>query len=131
VVGLPEVAELPVVLGLIDVGAVVRVAVVRAAEVVGASVAVVSGAEVSVEVGDVVVGADAVGGGAWAGREPSELPTVPVGGGRTSRYSASTARKSRDSSRVEVRSLSFSSVAGNRPGIIHPRCPAHRSGPPA
>jgi hypothetical protein len=124
VVGLSEVAELSVVLGLVDVGTVVRVAVVRAAEVVGASVVlVVSGAEVAVEVG-------AVGGGAWAGREPAEPSTVPVGGGRISRYRASTATKSRDSSRVEVRSLPFSSVAGNRPGIIHPRCPAHRSGPP-
>jgi hypothetical protein len=77
-----------------------------------------------------VVGTDVVGGGAWAGREPSALLTVPAGEGRTSRYRASTATKSRDSSRVEVRSLPFSNVAGNRPGINHSRCPAHRSGPP-
>ena len=91
---------------------------------------VVSGAEVAVEVGDVVVGTDAVGGGAWAGREPSALLTVPAGGGRTSRYRVSTATKSRNSSRVEVRSLPFSNVEGNRPAITHPRCPAHWSGPP-
>ena len=90
---------------------------------------VVSGVEVAVEVGDVVVGTDAVGGGAWAGREPSELLTVPAGGGRTSRYRASMATKSTDNSRVEVRSLPFSNVAGNRPAITHPRCPAHRPGP--
>ena len=130
VVGPPGVAELLLVPGVVDVGAGVRVVVVGAAEVVGAPVAVVSGAEVAVELGDVVVGTDAVGGGAWAGREPSELLTVPAGGGRTSRYSASTATKSTDSSRVEVRSLPFSNVAGNRPAITHPRCPAHRSGPP-
>jgi hypothetical protein len=131
VVGPPGVAELLVVPGVVDVGAGVRVVVARAAEVVGApDVPVVSGAEVAVEVGDVVVGPDAVGGGAWAGREPPELLTVPAGGGRTSRYSASTATKSRESSRVEVRSLPFSNVAGNRPAITHPRCPAHRSGPP-
>jgi hypothetical protein len=124
VVGLPEVAELSVVLGMVDVGAGVRVVVARAV------VPVVSGAEVAVEVGDVVVGRDAPGGGAWAGREPSELLTGPAGGGRTSRYNASTATKSTDSSRVEVRSRPFSNVAGNRPAITHPRCPAHRPGPP-
>jgi hypothetical protein len=117
-------------LGLVDVGAGVPGVVVRAAEVVGVPVVPVSAAEVAVEVGDVLVGGDAVGDGAWAGREPPEPLTVPAGGGRTSRYSASTATKSRDSSRVEVRSLPFSNVAGNRPGIIHPRCPAHRSGRP-
>jgi hypothetical protein len=107
VVGLPEVAGLSVVLGLVVVGAGVGVVVVRAAEVVGALVVVVvvSGSEVAVEAGDVVVGTDLAGGGAWAGPEPSALFVVPVGGGRTWRYSARTATKSRDSSRVEVRSL--------------------------
>jgi hypothetical protein len=110
VVGLPEVAELSVVLGLVDVGAVVRVLVVRAAEVVGAPVAVVSGAEVGVE----VAGADTVGCGGSACREPFALLVLPTGGGLTSRYRVNTARKSRDSSRVEVRTLPFSSVAGSR-----------------
>jgi hypothetical protein len=105
VVGLPEVAELPVVLGLVDVGAAVRVVVVRAAEV-GASVASVSGAEVP-------VGADAVGAGP-ACREPITLLVLPTDAGLTSRYRVNTARKSRDSSRVEVRSLPFSTVAGSR-----------------
>jgi hypothetical protein len=114
VVGLPEVAELSVVLGVVHVGAVARVVVVRAAEVVGAPVADVSGAEVAVEVGEVVAGTDAVGGGASAGREPPELLVLPAGAGLTSRYRVNTARKSRDSSRVEVRSLPFSSVAGSR-----------------
>jgi hypothetical protein len=84
VVGLPEV-ELSVVLGVVDVGAVVRVVVVRAAEVVGAPVAVGSGAEVAVEVADVVAGTDAVGGEGPACREPSELLVVPTGAGLTSR----------------------------------------------
>jgi hypothetical protein len=106
VVGLAEVAELPVVLGLVDVGAVVRVVVVRAAEVVGAPVVVVSGAEVA--------GADAVGCGGSAWREPFELLVLPTGAGLTSRYRVNTARKSRDSSKVEVRTLPFSSVAGSR-----------------
>jgi hypothetical protein len=83
VVRLPEVGELPVVLGLLDVGAVVRV--VRAAVVVGAPVAVVSGAEVAVEVGDLVAGTDAVGGGAPAEPGPPWLPVLPAGGGRTCR----------------------------------------------
>jgi hypothetical protein len=130
VVGLSEVAGLSVVLGLVVVGAGVGV-VVRAAEVVGAlvGVVVVSGSEVAVEAGDVVVGTDLVGGGAGAGPEPSALLVVPVGGGRTWRYSARTATKSRDSSRVEVRSLPCSSVVGNRGAITRHRCPAHRSGP--
>jgi hypothetical protein len=110
VVGLPEVAELPVVLGLVDVGAVVRVVVVRAAEVVGAPVAVVSGAEVA----DVVSGTDGVGCEGSACREPLELLVLPAGAGLTSTYRVNTARKSRDSSRVEVRSRPFSSVAGSR-----------------
>jgi hypothetical protein len=130
VVGLPEVAGLSVVLGLVEAGAGVGV-VVRAAEVVEAPVvvAVVSGPEVAVEAGDVVIGTDLVGGGAWTGPEPSALLVVPVGGGRTWRYSARTATKSRDSSRVEVRSLPCNSVAGNRGAIMRHRCPAHRSGP--
>jgi hypothetical protein len=120
-----------VVAGLVVVGAGVGVVVVRAAEVVGALVvvAVVSGPEVAVEAGDVVVGTDLVGAGAWAGPDPSALSVVPVGGGRTWRYSARTATKSRDSSRVEVRSLPCSSVAGNRGSLTRHRCPAHRSGP--
>ena len=75
------------VLGVVDVGAVirVRVVVVRAAEVVGASVAVGSGAEVAVEVADVVAGTDAVGGEGPADREPSELLVSPTGAGLTSR----------------------------------------------
>ena len=112
-VGLAEVAELSVLLGLVDVGAVVRVVVVvvvREAEVVGAPVAVVPGAEVAVE----VAGTDAVGCGGSACREPFELLVLPTGAGLTSRYRVSTARKSRDSSKVEVRSLPFSSVAGRR-----------------
>jgi hypothetical protein len=84
VVGLPEV-ELWVVLGVVDVGAVVRVVVVRAAEVVGAPVAVGSGAEVAVEVADVVAGIDAVGGEGPADREASELLVSPRGVGLTSR----------------------------------------------
>jgi hypothetical protein len=80
VVGLPEVAELSVVLGLVDVGAVDRVVVVRAAEMVGAPAAVVSGAEVA----DVVAGTDVVGRGS-ACREPSALLVVPTGAGLTSR----------------------------------------------
>ena len=83
-VGLPEV-ELWVVLGVVDVGAVIRVVVVRAAEVVGAPVAVGSGAEVAVEVADVVAGTDAVGGEGPADREPSELLVSPTGAGLTSR----------------------------------------------
>ena len=83
-VGLPEV-ELWVVLGVVDVGAVVGVVEVRAAEVVGASVAVGSGAEVAVEVADVVAGTDAVGGEGPADREPSELLVSPTGAGLTSR----------------------------------------------
>jgi hypothetical protein len=113
VVGRPEVAELPVVLGLVDVGAAVRVLVVRAAEV-GAPVASVSGAELAVEVADVVAGTDAVGCGGSACREPFALLVLPTGAGLTSRYRVNTARKSRDSSRVEVRSLPFSRVAGSR-----------------
>lgn len=85
------------VLGLVDVGAVVGVVAVRAAEVVGASVAVVSGAEVA--------GADAVGCGGSACREPFELLVLPTGAGLTSRYRVNTARKNRHSSKVEVRSL--------------------------
>lgn len=86
--GLLEFAGLPVVLGVVDVGAVVRVVVVvvvvvRAAEVVGDRVAVVSRAEVAVGVGEVVVGTEVVGGGAWAGPEPSELLVLLAGGGRT------------------------------------------------
>ena len=117
------------VLGLVEAGAGVGVVVVRAAEVVEAPVvvAVVSGLEV--EAGGVVVGTDLVGGGAWTGPEPSALLVVPVGGGRTWRYSARTATKSRDSSRVEVRSLPCNSVAGSRGAIMRHRCPAHRSGP--
>jgi hypothetical protein len=84
VVGLPEV-ELWVVLGVVDVGAVVGVVEVRADEVVGAPVAVGSGAEVAVEVADVVAGTDAVGGEDSACREPSELLVVPTGAGLTSR----------------------------------------------
>jgi hypothetical protein len=80
-VGLPEFAELSVVLGVVDVDAVVRVVVVRAAEVVGAPVAVGSGAEVA----DVVAGTDAVGCEGSARREPSELLVVPTGVGLTSR----------------------------------------------
>jgi hypothetical protein len=105
VVGLPEVAGLPVVLGLVDVGAGVRV-VVRAAEVVGVSVAVVSGTAVA--------GTDALGCEGSACREPCALLVLPAGAGLTSTYRVNTARKSRDSSRVEVRSLPFSSVAGSR-----------------
>jgi hypothetical protein len=84
VVGLPEVAEFPVVLGLVDVGAAERVVVVRAAEV-GAPVASVSGAELAVEVADVVAGTDAVGWGGSACREPFALLVLPTGAGRTSR----------------------------------------------
>jgi hypothetical protein len=106
VVGLPEVAGLPVVLGLVDVGAGVRVVVVRAAEVAGVSVAVVSGTEVA--------GTDAVGCGRSACCEPFAMLVLPTGAGLTSRYRVNTARKSRDNSRVDVRSLPFSSVAGSR-----------------
>jgi hypothetical protein len=81
VVGLPAVAELSVVLGVVDVGAPVRVVVGRAAEVVGAPVAVGSGAEVA----DVVAGTGSVGCEGSACREPSELLVVPTGGGLTSR----------------------------------------------
>ena len=109
------------VLGLVDVVAVVRVVVVCAAEVVGAPFAVVSGAEVAVGAADVVAGADAVGCGGSACREPFELLVLPTGAGLTSRYRVNTARKSRDSSRVEVRSLPFSSVAGSRPRITSHR----------
>jgi hypothetical protein len=110
VVGLPEVAGLSVVPGLVDVGAGVRVVVVRAAEVVGVSGAVVSGAEVA----DVVSGTDGVGCEGSACREPFALLVLPTGAGLTSRYRVNTARKSSDSSRVEVRTLPFSSVAGSR-----------------
>jgi hypothetical protein len=103
VVGLPAVAGLPVVLGLVDVGAGVRV--VRAAEV-GVSVAVVSGTEVA--------GTDAVGCEGSACREPFALLVLPAGAGLTSRYRVNTPSKSRDSSRVEVRSRPFSSVLGSR-----------------
>jgi hypothetical protein len=89
-----------------------------AAEVVGDRVAVDSGAEVAVGVGEVVVGTDVVGGGASAGPEPSKLLVLLAGGGRTWRYRASTATKSRDSS----------SVAGNRRAITRHRGPARWSG---
>jgi hypothetical protein len=82
VVGLPEVAGLSVVPGLVDVGAGVRVVVVvRAAEVVGVSGAVVSGATVA----DVVSGTDGVGCEGSACREPFALLVLPTGAGRTSR----------------------------------------------
>jgi hypothetical protein len=105
VIGLPDVAGLPVVLGLVDVGAGVRV-VVRAAEVVGVSVAVVSGMEVA--------GTDAVGREGSAGREPLALLVLPAGAGLTARYRVNTPTKSRDSSRVEVRTRPLSSVLGSR-----------------
>jgi hypothetical protein len=85
VVGLPEVAELPVVLGLVDVGAAERVVVVVRAAEVGAPVASVSGAELAVEVADVVAGTDAVGWGGSACREPFALLVLPTGAGLTSR----------------------------------------------
>jgi len=77
---LPAVAELPVVLGVVDVGAAVRVVGGRAAEVVGAPVAVGSGAEVA----DVVAGTDAVGCEGSACREPEvrSLPFSSVAGSR-------------------------------------------------
>jgi hypothetical protein len=74
-----------VVLGVVVVGAGAGVVAVRAAEVVGALVVVVvvAGPEVAAEAGNVVAGTDLAGGGAWAGPDPSALPVVPAGGGRT------------------------------------------------
>jgi hypothetical protein len=113
-----EGAEVAVVPPAVGVGAVLRVVAVRPVEVVDREGEVVPGVDVSV---DVVAGPGEVGSGRLpAGAEPpapSELLGLPAGGGRTSRYRAKVATKSRDSSRVEVRTRPWNRVAGSRPGI--------------
>jgi hypothetical protein len=102
---------------VVEVGAVLRVVWARLVEVVDREAEVVS-----VEVDWVVAATEEVGSGRVpAGAEPpapSEPPALPAGGGRTWRYRASTATKSRLSSRVEVRTRPCSRVAGSRPGGI-------------
>jgi hypothetical protein len=120
VVVLGELAEVSVVLEVVDVGAVLRgLEVVDDARVVDAAVEAVDvGALVS---GTEVAGPERVAAG---DPEPPWLATVPAGTGRTRRYRASTARKVSTSRRVEVRSLPCSSVGGSRPGITRHRYPA-------
>ena len=112
---LGELAEVSVVLEVVDVGAVLGgLEVVDAARVVDAAVdvgALVSETEVA--------GPERVAAG---DPEPPWLATVPAG--RTRRYRASTARKVSTSRRVDVRSLPCSSVGGSRPGITRHRYPA-------
>jgi hypothetical protein len=105
-----EGAEVPVAPAVVEVGGVLRVVSARLVEVVDREAEVVS-----VEVDRVV----AVTGEVGSGRVPAgaEPPALPAGGGRTSRYRANTATKSRDSSSVEVRTRPCSRVAGSRPGI--------------
>jgi hypothetical protein len=116
-----EGAEVPVAPGVVGVGAVLRVVAARLVEVVDREAEVVSGVEVWVEVDRVVAVTEEVGPGRVpAGAEPptpSELLALPAGGGRTSRYRANTATKSRDSSSVEVRTRPWNRVAGTLPGI--------------
>jgi hypothetical protein len=117
VVVLGELAEVSVVLEMVDVGAVLGgLEVVDAAPVV----------EVAVDVGALVSGTEVAGPERVAAGDPEPpwLATVPAGTGRTRRYRASTARKVSTSSRVEVRSLPCSSVGGSRPGITRHRHPA-------
>jgi hypothetical protein len=81
---------------------------------------VVSGVEVSVDVDWARVTEEVGSGRVPAGAEPPapfELLALPAGGGRTSRYRANTATKSRDSSSVEVRTRPWNRVAGTLPGI--------------
>ena len=121
VVVLGELAEVSVVLEVVDVGAVLGgLEVVDAARVVDAAV------EVAVDVGALVSGTEVAGPERVAAGDPEPpwLATVPAGTGRTRRYRASTARKVSTSRRVEVRSLPCSSVGGSRPGITRHRCPA-------
>ena len=121
VVVLGELAEVSVVLEVVDVGAVLGgLEVVDAARVVDAAV------EVAVEVGALVSGTEVAGPERVAADDPEPpwLATVPAGTGRTRRYRASTARKVSTSRRVEVRSLPCSSVGGSRPGITRHRYPA-------
>ena len=118
-VALGELAEVSVVLEVVDVGAVLGgLEVVDAAPVVDAAV------EVAVDVGALVSGTEVAGPERVAAGDPEPpwLATVPAG--RTRRYRASTARKVSTSSKVEVRSLPRSSVGGSRPGITRHRYPA-------
>ena len=118
---LGELAEVSVVLEMVDVGAVLG-----GLEVVDAARVVDEAAEVAVDVGALVSGTEVAGPERVAAGDPEPpwLATVPAGTGRTRRYRASTARKVSTSRRVEVRSLPCSSVGGSRPGITRHRHPA-------
>jgi hypothetical protein len=110
-----EGAEVPVAPAVVGVGAVLRVVGARPVEVVDREGEVVSGVELAVEVVWVAATAEAGRGRVPAGPEPLALP---AGGGRTSRYRAKPATKSRHSSSVEVRTRPWNRVAGSRAGGI-------------
>jgi hypothetical protein len=108
-----EGAEVPVAAGVVEVGVVPRVVAARLVEVVDREGGAVSGVEVAVTE---EAGSERVPAGLGP-PAPFEPLAPPVGGGRTSRYRANTPTKSRDSSRVEVRTRPPNRVAGSRPGI--------------
>jgi hypothetical protein len=117
VVVAPEVIEVPDVR---DVGATLPAVEVGVVEVgvVEVDMVEVGGAAGAVEVvEEVVAGAEVAAAGSPPGPEPPWPLVLAAEGGRTWRYRMSTATNSSDSSRVEVRTLPCSSVAGSRRGI--------------